>query len=190
LALFSLGVGWGPEFWKPDGSIVGHALEKAEPAMVKFAFAREMRSAHELHLLGGLVTLVAAAFGVGLAVWIYGFTKADPEAIRRRGAPLHVFLLRKWYFDELYQAVFVKPLVRLAYVIARVDKHSVAAAEAEAADRRIDPTSIDGVLSACGLMFGSVGQRLRGLQSGLLRRYILALVLSTVIMFAILTFLC
>ena len=47
----------------------------------------------------------------------------------------------KWYFDELYNALFVVPVVKLAFAVGRFDKHSVEPGAAEAADRRIDPTS-------------------------------------------------
>ena len=189
LAAFSLGIGWGPEFWMADGSLLGQTLAKAEPATVKLIFAEAVHTAHENHLLAGLLALAAALAGAGTAFAVYGLNRLDPEATRARFAPLHRFLLMKWYFDELYDALFVVPVVKLAFAIGRFDKHSVKPEEAEAADRRVDPTSVDGLLSAMGLLSLALGKWLRGMQSGLLRRYILVLVLTTVVMFAILSFL-
>ena len=122
-----------------------------------------------------------------MAIWIYALHKLNPESLRAKLAPVHTFLLKKWYFDELYDALFVRPVVKLAFFIGRFDKRTARPEEAEAADRRIDPTSVDGVLSAMGLLLLALGQRLRGFQTGLLRRYILVLVLTTVVMFAILS---
>ena len=59
--------------------------------------------------------------------------------------------------------------------------------QAEAADRTIHPGSVDGVISAVGLLLYALGLRLRRVQSGLIRRYILVLVLTTVVLFAILS---
>jgi NADH-quinone oxidoreductase subunit L len=188
LAIFSLGVAWGPEFWNPEDSLAGHALHKAEPAAVgDFEHARH--AAEEHHVLSGLLALGAAVLGAGVAVWIYGLRKVEPERLRQRFPFLHQFLLMKWYFDELYNAVFVVPIVKLAFLIGRFDKRMAKPEDADEADRRIDPSSVDGVLSALGLLLGVLGQRLRALQTGLIRRYVLVLVLTTVVMYAILSIL-
>ena len=189
LAFFSFSIGWGLEFWSAEGSYVGHLLEKAEPAAVKLGFAKVIHSVHEHHMLAGLLALVAAALGVGAAVWIYGLRKIDPEKLRANLVPIHTFLMMKWYFDEFYNALIVVPTVKLAFCIGRFDKRTAKQEDADAADKCVDPSSVDGLLSALGLLMYSLGLRLRAAQSGLLRRYILVLVLTTVMMFAILSFL-
>ena len=118
-----------------------------------------------------------------------GLRRFDPEKLRKKMAPVHTFLVKKWYFDELYNAVFVVPVVKLAFFLGVFDKRTAKPEEAEAADRRIDPRSVDGLLSAVGLLIAALGQRLRTLQNGLIRRYVLVLVLTTVVLFAILSFL-
>ncbi len=58
----------------------------------------------------------------GLA-WVSGFTAVNPsEAAReiRSSRPLdrlHTFLQNKWYWDELYQVVFIKPVIYFSEVI-------------------------------------------------------------------------
>lgn len=185
LALFSVGIAWGPEFWNAEGSKVGELLAEAQPHAVRYYFTPP----HVNHLLAGGLALAAALAGAGLAIWIYGLNKFDPAALQAKLAPVHAFLMNKWYFDELYDAIFVVPTVRLAFFIGRFDKRSASPEEAEAADRRIDPSSIDGLLSALGLLLFALGLRLRALQTGLIRRYVLVLVLTTVMMFAILSIL-
>lgn len=189
LAVFSLGVGWGKEFWNADASFVGHLLHEAEPATVHQDFATETHYAHEHHQMAGLLALAAALIGAAGAIWIYGLGKFNPETLRARFAPLHSFLMAKWYFDELYDALFVTPIVKLAFFIGRFDKFTAKPENAEAADRQVHPGSVDGFISAIGLLLFAFGQRLRGVQSGLLRRYVLVLVLTTVVMFAILSIL-
>ena len=189
LALFSVGIGWGPEFWKPDGSLLGKLLHHAQPEAVDLTFEAAIHSAHEHHTLAGLLAFAAAAIGAGGAVWTYGLRRFDPAWLRAKAPFVYTFLVEKWYFDKLYDAVLVTPVVKLAFLIGRFDKYNAPSDQAAAADRRIDPTSVDGMMSAVGLLILAAGQRLRWLQTGLLRRYILVLVLTTVMMFAILSFL-
>jgi NADH-quinone oxidoreductase subunit L len=189
LALFSFGIGWGPQFWTADGSLVGELLKDAQPDAAKLGFEHETHAAHEHHMIAGMAALVAALVGALIAVWVYGLRKVETDSLRSGIRPLHVFLMKKWYFDELYNAIFVVPVVKLAFCIGRFDKRTVAPVDADAADHRIDPSSVDGFLSALGLLTGVLGQRLRTLQSGLIRSYVLVLVLTTVIMFAILSLL-
>ena len=81
----------------------------------------------------------------------------------------------------------MRPIVKLAFLLASFDKYTVAPEHAEEADRTIHPRSVDGVISAVGLLLYALGLRLRRIQSGLIRRYILVLVLTTVVLFAILS---
>jgi NADH-quinone oxidoreductase subunit L len=46
--------------------------------------------------------------GLAFAIVFYGLRPDIPRAIGRNGGPLHSFLSHKWYFDELYNAVFVR----------------------------------------------------------------------------------
>ena len=73
--------------------------------------------------------------------------------------------------------------------MAAFDKRTPSGESAEEADRTIHPRSVDGFISAIGLLLYALGLRLRALQSGLIRRYILVLALTTVVLFAILSFL-
>ncbi len=46
--------------------------------------------------------------GLILAGIFYGFAPSIPRGIGQRSGPMHAFLSNKWYFDELYNFVFVK----------------------------------------------------------------------------------
>jgi NADH-quinone oxidoreductase subunit L len=43
-----------------------------------------------------------------------------PPAIAARQGMLYVFLYHKWYFDELYDFVFVRPAKRLGYYLWKI----------------------------------------------------------------------
>ena len=58
--------------------------------------------------------LLAAVSGILVAVIFYVLAPSLPAALSQNLGGLYRFVLNKWYFDELYDAVFVKPALRLA----------------------------------------------------------------------------
>ena len=58
--------------------------------------------------------LVVAFSGIALAILLYGFMPAVPARIAAAVPGLYRFLLNKWYFDELYDRIFVQPARRAA----------------------------------------------------------------------------
>ncbi len=55
-----------------------------------------------------LAPLVATALGIAVAFVMYIVKTDIPEALAARFRPLYLFLLNKWYFDELYDFLFVR----------------------------------------------------------------------------------
>ena len=68
------------------------------------------------HLPGwvGLAPLIFGIAGIGLAYVMYMFIPALPDRLATAFRPVYLFLLNKWYFDELYDKVFVRPYMALA----------------------------------------------------------------------------
>jgi len=69
------------------------------------------------HVLGELETvpgwlhwlpLAVTALGFVAAWWAYILNEGLGARLAARGGPLHAFLYNKWYFDEIYDFVFVK----------------------------------------------------------------------------------
>jgi NADH-quinone oxidoreductase subunit L len=83
------------EFWKNSIFVLdGHeALENAlrVPSWVKF------------------LPVVVGVAGIGLAYLMYMFAPGLPGVLASGFENTHKFLVNKWYFDELYQKIFVKP---------------------------------------------------------------------------------
>jgi NADH-quinone oxidoreductase subunit L len=108
------------------------------------------------------------------AVMIVGFLIAYNNYIRDPSAPsrviaatggLHTFLMKKWYFDELYDAIFVRPAMRLG----RIFWH-------RGDEQTIDRFGPHGAAYAVG-----VGNRITArLQSGYLNSYALIMLLGLV----------
>ena len=190
LAAFSLSVAWGWPVWEVDKSYLGHLLEAGEPASI-IDFADAKIEAHEHHATAGLLALASAAAGVLIAVVMYWKPKIDPAAIRAQLGLVHRFLFNKWYFDEVYDAAFVKPTVKLAFASAAADKRPTDAAppagESELPLRKFDLFTLDGWLNALGQLAGAIGGSLRAVQTGQLRTYVLFLALTVAAVLGILS---
>ena len=71
---------------------------------------------HEAHLVPVWVKLapfIAMLLGFGLAYQMYIRRPDLPAKLAKQQEPLYNFLLNKWYFDELYDFIFVKPAVAI-----------------------------------------------------------------------------
>jgi NADH-quinone oxidoreductase subunit L len=78
---------------------------------------------HDAHDVPGWVPLaptVVGVAGIALAYALYMGAPAIPGRLAARFAGLYRFLLNKWYFDELYDRIFVQPARQLADVLWKV----------------------------------------------------------------------
>src|SRR6056297_2083164 len=67
---------------------------------------------HDLHYVPAWVVwspFVMMVIGFALAYWMYVRDTAVPARIAQEQPMLYRFLLNKWYFDELYDIIFVRP---------------------------------------------------------------------------------
>jgi NADH-quinone oxidoreductase subunit L len=60
---------------------------------------------------------IAMTAGFGLSYLYYMAAPWLPEVTARAFKPLYLFLLNKWYFDELYDAIFVRPAMWLGRLL-------------------------------------------------------------------------
>ncbi|WP_395698099.1 NADH-quinone oxidoreductase subunit L [Methylocella sp.] len=71
---------------------------------------------HEMHEVPHAVSLIPTvmmALGFVVAVFMYVIAPATPRRLAEALPGLYRFLLNKWYFDELYDAIFVKPAIAI-----------------------------------------------------------------------------
>jgi NADH-quinone oxidoreductase subunit L len=66
-----------------------------------------------------LAPFVAMLLGFLLAVQMYIRRPDLPGKLAANQRPLYLFLLNKWYFDEIYDAVFVRPALALGRLLWR-----------------------------------------------------------------------
>jgi NADH-quinone oxidoreductase subunit L len=72
-----------------------------------------LENAHNVPLWAQLLPLAVAIIGIALAYVFYVMAPWLPGMLAARFHAVYRFLLNKWYFDELYDALFVRPAFAL-----------------------------------------------------------------------------
>jgi NADH-quinone oxidoreductase subunit L len=67
-----------------------------------------------------LAPFVAAILGLAIAYYYYILHPELPPLLAARGGMIYTFLYNKWYFDELYDFLFVRPAKRIGRFLWRV----------------------------------------------------------------------
>jgi NADH-quinone oxidoreductase subunit L len=76
-----------------------------------------MHAAHKVPSWVPLAPTVVGLSGIALAYLLYMLVPSVPGKLAASFGGLYRFLLNKWYFDELYDAIFVRPTRALARVL-------------------------------------------------------------------------
>ncbi|HIK93642.1 MAG TPA: NADH-quinone oxidoreductase subunit L [Planctomycetes bacterium] len=146
------------------------------------------------HKSAGRWALFAAFSGALVAFVLYGTNVVNVEDIKRQLAGVHGFLANKWHFDDLYDALFMKPAHKVAAFCAWFDGaildrilHGAAKAMVLVSkwDRVFDETVVDGFVNLMASATQSVGASLKVVQTGRLRQYVMFIVLGVVALFAV-----
>ncbi|AVO37199.1 NADH-quinone oxidoreductase subunit L [Pukyongiella litopenaei] len=62
---------------------------------------------------------IAMVLGLLVAIWFYLVNPALPVKLAENQRPLYLFLKNKWYFDEIYDALLVRPILALGRFLWR-----------------------------------------------------------------------
>jgi len=100
------------------------------------------------------ISFVIALAGIGIAYYFHWRNRAAATALAAKLKPLVTFLENKWYIDEIYQALLLKPLWILGHLCNIVDRFIV-----------------DGLVTVVGFVPQLMGYTLKPTQRGLLQRY-------------------
>ncbi len=122
-----------------------------------------LEAAHHVPLWVKLSPLVVGAAGIALAYFLYMFRPELPSKIAGAFPAVYRFLLNKWYFDELYDRLFVRPAFWLGRSLWKTGDGAI-----------IDGLGPDGVSSAIRML----SRRAGALQSGYLYHYAFAMLLG------------
>jgi NADH-quinone oxidoreductase subunit L len=206
LAVFAVGVGWPVRTWTggavPDvesllgqARPVGYSINKEGVYLTELTVPAE-HAAHAYKVPAGWSAILVAIAGIAGASVVYLWELISPATLRRYLNVLYHATWNKWWFDELYDVVFVRPTLAISRFIA------------EALDRGV----IDSIVHACAWIYrglsavvSTVGDRwiidnsvdtlaektwdaglaLRSVQTGRLRQYVMFIVVCTIVLFVV-----
>ncbi len=145
----------GSEEWLAH--FLGPAVGESRPA--------RLLSAQTEWLLMGVASLLALG-AIAWAYWSYVVRQQVPKE-EAQLAPVERVLADKFYFDELYDWAFVRPVERLSQLL-----HYYA-----------DAWAIDGVVNGIGSAVKRLGAEMRRLQNGNIAYYLLGMVFGIALLF-------
>ena len=111
-----------------------------------------------------VLSAIVAIAGVALAWMVYGRTPVRAASIGVARNPLHKLLIEKYYVDEIYDFLFVRPIYHLSLWLARV----------------FDPRVIDGLVNGSATAVLAWARALRLVQTGYVMNYALGILLGAV----------
>jgi NADH-quinone oxidoreductase subunit L len=121
----------------------------------------------------------------------------DPNEVLRQFAPIYEFIMHKWYFDELYDALFVQPALFVSRRVAEFDKQvidgiidnlAVGTKITAYIEDFIDRHFVDGFVNIFADWTYGIALWFRGAETGRVRQYVMFIVVGTVGMFVLITF--
>ncbi|HEX2932259.1 MAG TPA: NADH-quinone oxidoreductase subunit L, partial [Candidatus Binatia bacterium] len=162
LAIGSIFAGWlgAPEYlW---GSRWDHWLQGV------FGTAEAHHGSVSTEMIVTLITLAVVAAGIYLAYLKYGRVDFKVEASADSGNFLYRLSLNKFYIDEIYDRVIVRPFTACSEFFAQI----------------IDPSVIDGTVNGIAAATRGLSSIWLGLQTGNVQHYLAAFLIGTLALLA------
>ncbi|MCA3337814.1 MAG: NADH-quinone oxidoreductase subunit L [Roseomonas sp.] len=154
-------------------SFIGHHWEEFwNGAIVNAAHNHIMHHVHEVPGWVPLAPTIVGLSGIALAYVMYMFVPHLPATLANALPGVHRFLLNKWYFDELYDAIFVRPARALARSFWKIG------------DVRI----IDGVPNGLAASVAGAARQAVSLQTGRVASYAFTMIVGLVVLVSLLLF--
>lgn len=164
LAILSIVGGWVgiPELFIPDGHALEHFLQPI------FAKSAEIKEAHHPDHSTEWMLLIISVAGSALAAML-AWAKYSRKPELQDASGFGKVLADKWYVDELYDRIIVKPV----YAIAKFF------------NQQIERNVIDWIVNGTGRLVQYGSRQMRWMQSGQVGSYVLLMVLGMLIFFVV-----
>ncbi|MBM3483662.1 MAG: NADH-quinone oxidoreductase subunit L [Alphaproteobacteria bacterium] len=124
---------------------------------------KALEEAHHVPFWVKALPTAAGVIGIFLAYMLYMAFPSIPGRLATRLRPLYLFSFNKWYFDELYEVLFVQPAKYIGYGLWKRGDGGL-----------IDGVGPDGIAGAVR----QIAQRAVKLQSGYVYHYAFAMLLG------------
>lgn len=161
LAVLSLTGGW---VAKRFNDFLGPVFQQASVAIAHLPAGE-----NSTEIIFPVVSVVVSLMGISLAYLLYVRKPELPDALAAQFRHFHTLLVRKYYMDEIYQLLIVRPVVAgSTYLLWRA----------------IDAGTIDGMVNGAAKRTRGFGDSLRRMQSGNIRSYAGWVLLGAVVLIA------
>ena len=80
---------------------------------------KAMEAAHDVDLWVKLLPIIIALLGIFMAIGFYKTWPKMPARMAEKFYPLQQLFFNKWYFDEIYDAIFVRPSLKIGRFLWR-----------------------------------------------------------------------
>lgn len=145
-------------------SFVGHGMQEFWGNSILVLKGHDaIENAHHAPFWVKTLPVFVALAGIAMAYLFYMFAPALPKMLAARFQGAYQFLLNKWYFDELYDFLFVKPAFVLGQGFWKTGDGAL-----------IDGLGPDGVAAASR----DIARRMSWLQSGYVYHYAFAMIIG------------
>ncbi len=148
--------------------------------------AEIVHAGHAAHYTAIYISSIMVALGICMAFVVYVFKIIDPEKTARLIRPLYLFSLNKWYWDEIYEATFIKGSMVLARMLSWFDTNVVDGIVNGVAtlvrkfafvNDGFDRHVVDGMVNFTAFTVNTTGAVLKKLQTGKVQTYVVMLML-------------
>jgi NADH-quinone oxidoreductase subunit L len=172
LAVLSIVGGWfaAPAFL-PGG--MDYFAKFLQPVFGGVEAAGTEAEAHSLELWLAVVAVTIAIAGAVVAYWLYLKKPGKADGLAKSLKPAYTTLLNKYYVDEIYAAVVVRPLVWISTNVLW---------------KAADVAGIDGAVNGIAAGTTAIGDGVRHTQSGNTRSYAVWVVVGAIVIIAVIFF--
>ncbi len=148
--------------------------------------AEIVHAGHAAHYTAIYISSIMVVLGICMAFVVYVFKIIDPEKTANAIRPLYLFSLNKWYWDEIYEATFIKGSMVLARMLSWFDTNIVdgivngvatLVRKFAFANDSFDRHVVDGMVNFTAFTVNTTGAVLRKLQTGKVQTYVVMLML-------------
>jgi len=148
--------------------------------------AEIVHAGHAAHYTAIYISSIMVVLGICMAFVVYVFKIIDPEKTANSIRPLYLFSLNKWYWDEIYEATFIKGSMVLARMLSWFDTNVVDGIVNGVAllvkkfafvNDGFDRHVVDGMVNFTAFTVNTTGAVLRKLQTGKVQTYVVMLML-------------
>ncbi len=163
-------------------------------ALASTPTAEFVEEIHHQHSLAMILSVSVSGLGILFAFVMYFWKRVSADSFEQALKPVHTFLYRKWYFDELYDATAVAGTLGIARLLAWFDGAVIDGIVNGAAwvtkmvavmSSKFDSLVVDGAVNFTAFFAGMLGQTVQKVQTGKVQTYMIFAIIGLMLLLAL-----